>query len=419
VDTQQAAVDAAEDVPQHARAGAPGSGGYPLAKWADRFPEMVVDLGRAGWLPDAWGQGVKTTTPTARSTGTGGGMLISFISPCGRRFFHKHMVEKLEGRKLSLHDGWAGQLRVARTLAAQNWESAAGSDAELFALLTPKERRFLPKASELHVGVVSARRAQKPEGLRDIAVVQSQFVASGVEPLWYVDAPSLQDYRALGLKAVVGGKLTAARNMVLDDAEQRRKICVQVSDDIARWEYRHGPAATSRTDAAQNAAHASATRFVLSPVGAARFMVAKMRAMRSGSKGPRLAGVFPLGSCARAFSCSPHGMKHFILGDFFVADRSSLRFDLNMTLKEDYDFTCSHMQQHGAVLRLNRMTIAAKHQTNPGGAVAQRDKKGREEDRNIDILRQKWPRAFHAHPTRKHEVVLRWPGAEAQQEVEQ
>jgi len=329
------------------------------------------------------------------------------------------MVEKIEGRKLDLHDGWAGQLRVARTLATQNWESAAGSDAALFALLSPKERRFLPKASDLHVGVVSARRAQKPEGLRDIAVVQSQFVAAGVEPLWYVDAESVQDYRALGLKAVVGGKLTAARNMVLDDAERRRKICVQVSDDVARWEYRHGPAATSRDDAAQNAAHAAATRFVLSPVGAARCMVAKMRAMRSGSeKGPRLAGVFPLGSCSRAFSCDPHGMKHFILGDFFVADRSPVRFDVSMTLKEDYDFTCAHMQRHGAVLRLNRMTISAKHQTNSGGAVAVRDKKGREEDRNIDILRRKWPRTFHAHPTRKHEVVLRWPGAEAQQDAE-
>ena len=36
------------------------------------------------------------------------------------------------------------------------------------------------------------------------------MVEGGVTPTWYVDKDSLEDYQALGLKAVVGGKLTEA-----------------------------------------------------------------------------------------------------------------------------------------------------------------------------------------------------------------
>jgi len=217
---------------------------------------------------------------------------------------------------------------------------------------------------------------------------------------------------------VVGAKLTAARNMALKDATRLKKACVQVSDDVSRWEYRHGPRATEKGDDASNAAYAAATRFIISPVAAARFMLAKLRSAAADAgwsgRSPQLAGVYPLASCARAFGHNEVGTHHFILGDFFVVDRSPVRFDEEMTLKEDYDFTCSHIAKHGSVLRLNRLTITAKHQTNPGGAVAQRDKKGMEEDRNIGVLKRKWPNAFRANPKRKHEVVMRWPNSELQ-----
>jgi len=345
--------------------------------------------------------------------------LVSYISPCGKRFFHKYAVEKLAGRKLSAYDGYKGALRKTELEVIQNRESAIGSDDALFKVLSPKERRFLPPASDLYVAIVSARRASQPQGLRDIAVVQSSFISVGVEPTWYVDEPSLGDYKKLGLKAVVGGKLTAARNMALKDAAARGKACVQVSDDISRWEYRHGPRATEKGDDASNAAHEAAERYILSPVGAARFMLAKLRALAADAKdrkSPQLAGVYPLGSCSRAFGHHEEGRNHFILGDFFVVDKSPVRFDQEMTLKEDYDITCAHIAQHGSVLRLNRMTIVAKHATNPGGAVAQRDKKGTEEERNIGILMRKWPKSFRRNPTRKHEVIMRWPGAAKQEE---
>ena len=60
-------------------------------------------------------------------------------------------------------------------------------------------------------------------------------------------------------------------------------------------------------------------------------------------------------------------MKNFILGDFMVVNsESSVRFDANMTLKEDYDFTCSQILQHGRVCRVNRLVVNAQHLTNAG-----------------------------------------------------
>eukprot|EP00418_Pyrodinium_bahamense_P073671 CAMPEP_0179101438 /NCGR_PEP_ID=MMETSP0796-20121207/46900_1 /TAXON_ID=73915 /ORGANISM="Pyrodinium bahamense, Strain pbaha01" /LENGTH=186 /DNA_ID=CAMNT_0020799289 /DNA_START=145 /DNA_END=701 /DNA_ORIENTATION=+ len=82
-----------------------------------------------------------------------------------------------------------------------------------------------------------------------------------------------------------------------------------------------------------------------------------------------------------------------------------------MSLKEDYDYTCAHIARHGSVLRCNRMTVQAKHQTNSGGACSNRDRKGREEQRNIAILLRKWPRAFRMNPKRRNEVILQWPEA--------
>merc|ERR1719263_81544 len=113
-----------------------------------------------------------------------------------------------------------------------------------------------------------------------------------------------------------------------------------------------------------------------------------------------------LSSCARTFASNQFSRFNFILGDFFVVDTgSNVVFDETMKLKEDYDFTASHIKAHGSVMRCNRLTLRVKHYSNSGGAVAIRDKKGGEERRNIAILTAKHPKAFRNHPRRKNEVV--------------
>merc|ERR1712232_1358093 len=141
-------------------------------------------------------------------------------------------------------------------------------DDRLFQVLSPTERKHLVAKDKFHFAVVSARRATSVSGIADIFTVQTQLLEAGVTPTWYVDADSLKDYERLGLKAVVGGKLTAAHNKALHDASKAGKVCVQVSDDISAWEYRDGKPATVREYDVLNKAHAAAKRLIVSPVAA-------------------------------------------------------------------------------------------------------------------------------------------------------
>merc|ERR1712039_478100 len=123
---------------------------------------------------------------------------------------------------------------------------------------------------------------------------------------------------------------------------------------------------------------------------------------------PQLGGVLPQANPAMGVAGEEFSREQFILGDFFVVDSSGCRFDANMTLKEDYDFTCSHLAAHGSVMRCNRMILRVKHATNEGGAVCERDKAGAKERMNIDILMRKWPGVFKPHGKRQNEVRLCW-----------
>jgi len=389
-------------IPWQERAGAPlVATEVSPEDWKTREGKQVfVDFARVPWLPDDCGQGVKMTNVIARTKAGGGGIYKVFVTSQGKVFYSKGALEEHLGRKLDQRDGFRGTVRAHMS------QTRITPEASFFDILSAQERKCLPKADDIHFCVVSARRTQTPQGVSDIAGVVAAFRSQGVEPTWYVDAESVEDYRKIGLKAVVGGKLTPARNKALDDAMKLKKACVQCSDDIAHWNYHQGEMSKSRTDEALNAAYAKAHRHVLSPVAAAQFMLAKMRAT-TGQR-PRLGGVWSLSVCARSFGGPEFSHSNFILGDFFVADMSPIRFDNSMTLKEDYDFTCSHIQAHGSVLRCNRMTVQAKHETNAGGACSVRDTAGVAEDRNIVILRQKWPGVFSDNPTRPHQVVLRW-----------
>jgi len=361
---------------------------------------------RPFWLPADWAVGVKTTCHT---------FLNCYVSPEKKMYYHKVDIEKALGVQLGPDATKEGCMRWAFD-RLQNLEDWSGQkienkdDGRLFALLSKEERALLPPISEFHIGVVSARRAAEPSGIKDIVGVEVALRASGAKPRWYVDAASLDDYRALGLDAVVGGKLTPARNMALEDAARQKKLCVQVSDDISKWQYWN----TSKTLRVKNNSFSAQNELSkslrksgavldVSPTAAMRFMAAKMRAA-----GAKLCGVYPQANIARAFTQPNETYKHFILGDFFVADESPVRFDEAMTLKEDYDYTCAHMAEHGKVLRCNRMIIIVKHSTNAGGAVAVRDSAGVRERENIEVLMRKWPGAFRRNPTRPNEVILAW-----------
>jgi len=390
--------------PPAQRDGAPLRGGYPLTKYP---PNLLVDGSRLPFVPDDWAQVLKNTGP--------GGVYLGWLSPEGKFLYHRRgygpesCVEGIVGRELTVQDGINAITRSIRRLVPP------GADQAFFkAALSIQERRHIAPASAFHFAVVSARRATNESGQYDIMVIETFFKLVGVKPTWYVDEASLDDYKKLGVNAKIGGKLTPARNMALEDAKRKKLVCVQVSDDISKWVYYDCP---KQNFAGQvgfekaNFALAGTKTYVVSPLAAAQFILAKMR---SHPDKPHLGGVFPNANAAMTLGASEFGMQHFILGDFFVAEPSSpCRFDTSMTLKEDYDYTCSHIKTHGCVLRCNRLFIHVKHSTNAGGAVSVRDAAGRKEKQNIAILNSKWPGVFRSNANRKNvgcEVTMNWNG---------
>merc|ERR1719161_1364838 len=96
-------------------------------------------------------------------------------------------------------------------------------DETLFKIFAPSERKcfsFSPPCN-------GPRRCSR------YFMLQMQMVECGVMPTWSVDKEGLQDYQHLGIKAVVGRKLTEARNKAFQDARKLRKVCAQVSDNIS------------------------------------------------------------------------------------------------------------------------------------------------------------------------------------------
>lgn len=414
------------------KAQAPPPGGWP--KPPAHWPEGVrVDLGPVvPWLPKGWGQGVKTSCVTK---------LQAFVSPEGNVYYHKPAVQEILGGKLTGDgvEGWQKKwddfrAKWERNLVSNNisevkaWvikqikqgknfmgqaEDLLSADKRLFENLTALERRHLPKsANELHVAVISARRASDAKSIKMLCNVQALLTAGGASPVWYVDEPSLSSYRELGLNAKVGGKLIPARNLALADAARKKKACVQTSDDITAWTYYGGKLdAQAFKDTMANALQAGneaarqSEELAVSPAAAACFLLAKLRAARK----PRLAGVHPVGNAGMALIREAVSADTFILGDFFVTENSPCRFDPRMTLKEDYDFTCSHLDTHGEVLRCNRLLVQAMHETNAGGAVSERDAAGNKERENIKILQGKWPGVFHLNGKRGDtQVIMSW-----------
>lgn len=284
---------------------------------------------------------------------------------------------------------------------------ANGSEADrlLLEVLTEEERRLVPPVEEFHFTVVSGFRTRTVEGITDILRIQQLYNDAGVVPTWYVDNECPEEYRKLGLKVVKAGKLIPARNHALEDAFRDGKICVQTSDDIGCWQFFNDDVRYN-TDEEANAAWKRAEKFNVSPVAAARFLTAKMRAR--GHDKCKLGGVYPLSNGGRAMRARAICLYNFVLGDFFVAEVSECRFDERLSLKEDYDFTASHLERYGEALRCNRLIITAKHETNAGGACDVRDAEGKKERYNIGVLKDKWPGAIYDHPTRANQIVLRW-----------
>lgn len=183
-------------------------------------------------------------------------------------------------------------------------------------------------------------------------------------------------------------KLTRTLKAIKYDTSERtaglKTTCVQLSDDLKGLKRAVDKKQTAELTVEQ----------------AIRLMISELE-----SKDLYLAGVAPT---ANPYFYNPDKRVRtdkFIVGDFIVVRPSEQRFDTNMTLKEDYDFTMQHIVAHGGVVRYDAILAEFAHRTNSGGAVSYRTPN--KEQFNIDYLKEKWPGAIVDNPKRPNEILLK------------
>ena len=220
---------------------------------------------------------------------------------------------------------------------------------------------------------------------RPKAVVEmTRFIGSAI---WCVGIGEKQDYINHGAERVEEtGGLCQSRNWALVNAYTRDIACVQVSDDLKGLKLVIEPGKKETRP--------------IKITEAIELMIERMR-----THGGRYAGCAPT---ANAFFTNRRlSEKHFIVGDFITVMPGELRFDENLRLKEDYDFTVQHLKTYGKVARCDDILATFLHRTNSGGAVDYRT--SAREQEAIAYLKTKHPGWFVANPRRKDEILLKMP----------
>jgi len=177
------------------------------------------------------------------------------------------------------------------------------------------------------------------------------------------------------------GNLIDSRNFALEHAFKLNKICVQLSDDIKKVVIN------------KNFGEPKEVNIDL----AIEDIVNKFNNV----KGVNLLGIPPTDNYF--FANKIVSVNTFCIGDMLFVKPSEIRFDTQLTLKEDYDFTLQHKQK-ADVIRYQKYLFTFEHYTNKGGAVDIRNDK--EEQKNIMILKSKWGNKIKLNPKRKNEILI-------------
>jgi|TARA_R100000479_G_scaffold101453_1_gene50518 Asp-tRNA(Asn)/Glu-tRNA(Gln) amidotransferase C subunit len=189
-------------------------------------------------------------------------------------------------------------------------------------------------------------------------------------------------YESHGCKNVYNtGNLMDSRNFALEHAFKEKKICVQLSDDITKVVLNKNFYEPKKIEVDE----------------AIEDIVKKFNKIENVD----LLGVPPTDNYF--FAGKLVAENKFCIGDMLFVKPSEVRFDTQLTLKEDYDFTLQHISRK-KVLRYQKYLFSFKHYSNKGGAVDIRNNE--EEQKNIRILKSKWGDKVRLNPKRKNEILI-------------
>lgn len=228
------------------------------------------------------------------------------------------------------------------------------------------------------LSIISCNRPENVKKMEDLVGPASWYVGHG-EKKTYKDATRVVD----------SGLLCESRNAALDDAFKKKVPCVELSDDL------------SRVRIVKTVAKDVTRLKDIDLKKAVEYM------QRLGKRyGVKLVGVAPTTNLFFFNEKRKYSFKNFIVGDFIMVFPSDLRFDCDISLKEDYDFTLQHLKTFGKVLRCNDVFAYFSHRKNKGGAVRYRTSEL--EQSTIEYLKKKWPGHITDNARRPNEILMKW-----------
>ena len=177
------------------------------------------------------------------------------------------------------------------------------------------------------------------------------------------------------------GNLMQSRNFALEHSFKLERICVQLSDDIKKVVVNKNFGEPDKVEL--------------------DFAIEDIVSKFNNVKGVKLLGIPPTDNYF--FANKIVSVNTFCIGDMLFVKPSEIRFDNQLSLKEDYDFTLQH-KQIGDVIRYQKYLFTFEHYSNKGGAVDVRD--DNEEKKNIMILKSKWGDKIRLNPKRKNEILI-------------
>lgn len=190
-------------------------------------------------------------------------------------------------------------------------------------------------------------------------------------------------YEKAGCKNVFEtGGLMQSRNAALEMAFANNEICVQVSDDLKK-------VTTNKNFAEKKTVDLDAA-------------IQDLISVFIKVEGVYLMGVPPTSN--DFYAKNKISKNTFCIGDMLFIKPNPLRFDTQLTLKEDYDYTLQHLGKYGNVFRFQKYLFEFEHYKNKGGAVDYRTQE--EEQKNIRILIAKWGNKVRLNPKRKNEILI-------------
>jgi len=198
------------------------------------------------------------------------------------------------------------------------------------------------------------------------------------------DQTDVDNYKKNGaIDVIASGSLMDSRNAALEYCFNKGMVCVELSDDLE--------------NIMLNDFTGKRTKQYVTVIEVLKDIMPNFI-----NSGYYLAGFPPTNN--PFFALKEFDLNKFIVGDFLIIKPTTLRFDTNMRLKEDYDFCLQFMKEKGGCIRYAKYLMSFKHYSNKGGAVSYRTEQLEQE--TIKYLISKWGECITLNTKRKNEILL-------------